>query len=621
MAIYHLSVQTISRGQGKSCVAAAAYRAGEKLYDEKQELNHNYTKKQEIESEIIAPSNAPEWVKDREKLWNEVDKAETRCNSRTAREINIALPLELSKDQQKELVREYVKDNFVNKGMVADVCFHFNDSNNPHCHVMLTTREISQDGFTKKNREWDKKEMVEEWREQWSNHANKALEKANCEQRIDHRSYKEQGIDQLPTVHLGKTSSEMQKKGIKNKRAELNNQIKELNKQKVIALQEYKELKAKLDKEKAQETKEAQRYTYMYPKEKAYVQAAEKVIKQPLDYANAAKALDALKDMKEKKVTNLSNLNFQAKELQAKLSNIDRGVEGVRRSENELKNLDKNMFGQYKDKQRADILKSNIEIFKRDLIELGYRGSADISIGKRKLEDIQKNIDEAKKYITSVDERTECIRHAVKALQNKELREFFKEYEKHFPHAKYLTYEDMKTIKDVNERFGRMASVQEIRAMRYNYGSRIDEINSELTKIEANSKRISEAKQAMATIDKYKDIADKWESKIFGKAKFQQEFAWEKQEFDNATAKLKKLGVNSVADLRIQESSHERNVRNIKPKLEVERTRITPAFNMVSAALRALGNAQQSAEHEQQHERDDLKIKKTFRDRDNEMEL
>ena len=90
MSIYHLSVQTISRDQGRSCVAAAAYRSGEKLHDEKQDLYHDYTKKKGVESEIIVPLDTPSWVNDREKLWNEVDKAETRCNSRTAREINIA---------------------------------------------------------------------------------------------------------------------------------------------------------------------------------------------------------------------------------------------------------------------------------------------------------------------------------------------------------------------------------------------------------------------------------------------------------------------------------------------------------------------------------------------------
>ncbi|WP_291633035.1 MobQ family relaxase, partial [Clostridium sp.] len=281
MAIFHSSLQVISRGQGKSCMAAAAYRAGEKLYDERQNLNHDYTKKQNVESEIIAPSNSPSWVNDREKLWNEVDKSETRCNSRTAREINIALPLELSKEQQKELSREYVKENFVDKGMVADVCFHFNDESNPHFHVMLTTREITKEGFAKKNREWDKKENATIWREQWANNVNKALERAGYEDRIDHRSYKDQGIDQVPTIHLGKTSSEMEKKNIDNQRTEINKQIKELNKEKIIVLQEYRELKDKLEKEKINGS---QKYSNLKPEEKAAVQKVEKLLNEPQTY-------------------------------------------------------------------------------------------------------------------------------------------------------------------------------------------------------------------------------------------------------------------------------------------------------------------------------------------------
>src|SRR5665647_1769875 len=120
MAMYHFQVQVISRGKGKSSVAAAAYRSGEKLEDKRTDLIHDYTKKQGVEyTEIIAPPNAPEWTTDRSKLWNEVEKIEKSKNSQVAREINIALPVELSKEQQKELIREYVKENFVVKGMVA----------------------------------------------------------------------------------------------------------------------------------------------------------------------------------------------------------------------------------------------------------------------------------------------------------------------------------------------------------------------------------------------------------------------------------------------------------------------------------------------------------------------
>lgn len=229
LAIYHCTVKTISRGQGRSAVGAAAYRAGEKLYNSYDGITHDYTKKGGVEySQIILPNNAPVEYEDRETLWNAVEHAEKRINSRTAREIEVALPAELTRENQIKLIQEYARTNFMQKGMCVDFSIHDKGDGNPHAHIMITTREVTQEGFTSKNREWDKKESLETWRENWAIECNKSLEKYGFEKRIDHRSYKDQGIDKEPTIHLGK-AHRLEKRGINSERGNLNREIQELN--------------------------------------------------------------------------------------------------------------------------------------------------------------------------------------------------------------------------------------------------------------------------------------------------------------------------------------------------------------------------------------------------------
>lgn len=213
MAIYHCSIKTISRGQGRSAVGAAAYRAGEDITNEKDGVRHDYTRKDNVvHKEIVAPENAPDWVTDRSKLWNAVEQSETRKNSRTAREIEVALPTELSREQQIELVRDFVKEQFVKQGMVADITMHDKKDGNPHAHILLTTREIDENGFTKKNREWDKNERVDEWRKGWEVIANRDLERAGCDTRIDHRSHEDRGLEEIPQIHVGHVATSIEKK-------------------------------------------------------------------------------------------------------------------------------------------------------------------------------------------------------------------------------------------------------------------------------------------------------------------------------------------------------------------------------------------------------------------------
>lgn len=214
MAIFHLRMQVLGRSNGHSAVAAAGYRSGEKLHDERQEITHDYSRKGGVVySEIMLPEGAPERFTDRATLWNEVEASETRVNSQLAREFNVALPHELNAEQKRELLRGYVQAEFVDSGMVADVNIHGEGTDNDHGHVMLTMRECDSEGFTVKNRSWNHPSNMQGWREAWEEHANAALEAAGSEEHIDHRTLDKQGIDREPGQHLGKAAA-MEARGL-----------------------------------------------------------------------------------------------------------------------------------------------------------------------------------------------------------------------------------------------------------------------------------------------------------------------------------------------------------------------------------------------------------------------
>ena len=205
MAIYHLRATMISRSQGRSATAAAAYRVAERIEDRRIGLTFDYAARGGVDhTEILAPDHAPDWVRDRSELWNRVEESETRKNSQVAREVRVALPDELTHAQRLELVREFVRSQFVDRGMVADIALHapgrIGDERNHHAHILLTTREVDAEGsvsdggsvprggFTTKNRDWNKVEVLEGWREAWARDSNAALERAGIEDRVDHRT-------------------------------------------------------------------------------------------------------------------------------------------------------------------------------------------------------------------------------------------------------------------------------------------------------------------------------------------------------------------------------------------------------------------------------------------------
>lgn len=227
MAIYHLSVKIISRNTGRSAVAAAAYRAGEDIKNEKDGFTHKYSgRKDVVYSEVLLPENAPEQWKQRSVLWNAVEQIEKRKDARTAREVEVALPVEFSRELQKEVLKQFCQDNFVSQGMVADVNMHDKGHGNPHAHILLTTRNIENQQFAKKNREWNDKARLQAWRENWAVVCNQYLEEQN---KIDHRSFEDQGKEALPQIHEGYAARKMEEKGLIADRCEINRNIMAAN--------------------------------------------------------------------------------------------------------------------------------------------------------------------------------------------------------------------------------------------------------------------------------------------------------------------------------------------------------------------------------------------------------
>lgn len=216
MAIFHMRAQVISRSAGRSAIAAAAYRAGERLRDDRTGQMHDYSRKAYVEHrEIMAPETAPAWMQDRAALWSGVEAAEKRKDAQLAREVHFALPRELDRMERVELIRDFCQREFVARGMIADIAIHNpsgrDGGEQPHAHVMLTTRVLTGEGFGAKDRDWNDKALYEGWRSGWAEHANRALERVGSRERIDHRSFAERGIDREPEPKLGPKASRLER--------------------------------------------------------------------------------------------------------------------------------------------------------------------------------------------------------------------------------------------------------------------------------------------------------------------------------------------------------------------------------------------------------------------------
>ena len=254
----HYDIRIVQRSENESAVAAAAYQSGEKLFSEYDQKQKYYSHKSEIvHKEIMLPSYAPPEYADRNTLWNAAEAVEKQWNSQLARRIILAIPRELSPEQYADLLRDYCREFFVSKGMCADFAIHDKGDGNPHAHILLTMRSMDEKGkFLPKSRkvydlnengerirlssgrwkshkentvDWNDQKYAEIWRQGWSDTVNRYLEAAGRTERLDLRAYARQGIDKIPTVHMGAAVAYMEKKGIQTNIGNLNRDIKEAN--------------------------------------------------------------------------------------------------------------------------------------------------------------------------------------------------------------------------------------------------------------------------------------------------------------------------------------------------------------------------------------------------------
>ena len=239
MAIFHFSAKVVSRGNGSSAVAAAAYRSADRLYDARLDRHHDFSSKTGVvHSEVMLPDGAPEEWRDREKLWNDVEAVEVRKDAQLAREIEFAIPREMTQADGIQLARDFVQKEFVDRGMVADLNVHWDVGPDglakPHAHVMLGMREVGSDGFGAKVREWNRIELLTHWREAWAEHVNGRLAQLDIDARIDHRRLEAQGIDLEPQNKIGPAAARMAQEGLVRERLEEHFAIARSNGEKIL---------------------------------------------------------------------------------------------------------------------------------------------------------------------------------------------------------------------------------------------------------------------------------------------------------------------------------------------------------------------------------------------------
>ena len=254
----HFKITIVKRSQGQSAVAGAAYQSGERLFSEYDQRTKFYNKKKElVHAEIMLPSYAPPGYADRATLWNAVEAVENQWNSQLARRIVLAFPVEMPKEQYPSMIKEFCQEQFVSKGMIVDFAIHDKGDGNPHAHILLTIRAMDEHGkwlpkarkvydldengerirlasgnwkCHKENTvDWNDQKYAEVWRHSWEVVTNRYLEAAGRPERVDLRSFERQGIQQIPTVHLGPVAHQMEKRGIETFLGNLNRDIRAAN--------------------------------------------------------------------------------------------------------------------------------------------------------------------------------------------------------------------------------------------------------------------------------------------------------------------------------------------------------------------------------------------------------
>lgn len=616
MAIYHFHVGIISRSTGRSSVAAAAYRAGEELQDERTGLAHDYTRRRdEIDSEIIAPKDAPEWVNDREQLWNMVEMSETNKNAQTAREINIALPDELSKDQHKRLLYNYVKENFADKGMVADVCIHYKGEN-PHAHIMLTMRPLTQEGtFGAKAKkeymldekgekiklpsgeyksrklnttDWDKPETLEKWRENWATHTNKALERANIDERVDHRSLEAQGKEKIPQIHLGPHVNAMEKKGIQTDRGNLYRKIHEFNSSKIVELNKYKELKSQIEQEPGL-------YKHMSLQERELIGKAEEILKKPVSHENIKEEIANCKELENKLYSFVQSVENQGHKLHD-LGNRVRDLENAQSKLNEFNTLDK--FINNKDYKKAQ---DEVGWRLKNLKEYGIENRDDFEKQLKDFQELKEKVPGCTAAINEQRANIETLNNTLKALNNAERKEVLKDYPKELQN---MNYQETMQLRNINRSYGKTLTPAEVEQKYKEFAAQLDKYKSYTNAVLHDKARLETAKHYLEGYEKCKDEFDKLERKPFKIGKeYKEQHQRLESDLNNYTNRLKDVGIQDKADYEQQLNRNQERVSKL-PDVEKKVSSISPGVNLLECVVKGIQRSSQEDkmnEKAQQH--------------------
>lgn len=356
MAIYSFQMKNISRGKGQSAIACASYRSGEKLYSERYDKTSFYPREISPQTFILKPECAPDFCLNRERLWNEVEKAEKASSARLAKDFILALPIELNEEEQKEMLLEHCQSNFVEKGMVADISIHQDKDGNPHAHVMTTNRPFAASGewgakskktyildadgnkiynadkktykCTKESLvDWDSPNALKTWRENWAVAINKSLEAKGLNITVSDKSYEEQGISKIPTKHLGSFAHQMEQRGVESDNGNINREIKRYNQ--LIYTQE------RLDAD-IKETKETTEFTrHFSPNEKIQIAKLSRDLKTFVDFEHLEDKKRMLNNWKNSTLS--KQVMTSAEELEPILKKIQDSEEAVKKADDILK--------------------------------------------------------------------------------------------------------------------------------------------------------------------------------------------------------------------------------------------------------------------------------------------
>ncbi|GAB1804831.1 MobQ family relaxase [Priestia megaterium] len=636
MAIYHLSMQIISRSKGQSAVAAAAYRSGEKLHDERTDEQKFYARDVQPETMILTPSHSPEWMKDRNRLWNEVEKVEKRKDSQLARELNVALPIELNHDQQKELIQSFVQNEFVEKGMVADIAIHRDDANNPHAHIMLTMRNLDQNGFGKKNRDWNadfanakennrgyvkNSEGCLSIREQWANYANQALEQVQSKERITHLSHENRGLEVLPTIHLGHVAHDMEKKGKQSKRGEINRERQEYN-QAVIDLQAYRRQKEAHVKKMKEKEKQ---FSFSTDIEKTYIQKAASILNQKaISLDDISKRQEELRKMSDRhdpierhfhvqqqQFLNVSNHYDRIRDLNYEIQQNEEKVEELKKSLNPFKLKENNMMKRRHLDKISD-LESNkqtyvngIERYKESL-----RFSNEEEFCERHTEFSQQKenrLHQIKYEKQQIQVETKVLLQAEEAIKTAKIREVSSHYPDLKTAGKYLSYENaLKLEKHIDMAKKTPVTLEVIEKAIKNQEDDLYKLRKDLKIFQTEKDHLDKMRNQVTSLEKTEKELDKLNNspseatKRLVLKKARQHYEELQHEANHYRDNLKEKGYKGSEDLNKRQAEIRGLEENVIPTIEKDIKVKEHVTEIVSGIFDAIQQATRSEEQAQQ---------------------